>query len=928
MSLDEKLGQLLMLPFHGEFAAAESPEAEWLRQAEELHVGGYMLHTRTTPQGLMRGEIYATAEITNRLQERAKIPLLFSADFERGTAMRLSGGTSFPSAMAVAAAGNPHDAYEMGRITAREARTAGIHWIFAPVADVNSNPENPIINTRSFGEDASRAAEFVASFVRGVEEHGALATAKHFPGHGDTSADSHLELPRVTADRARLEKLELGPFRAAIRAGVSSIMSAHLAVPALEKHAETPATLSSSVLTDLLRTELGFQGLIVTDALDMLAIAQRYPPGEAAVRSILAGADVLLLPPSPHAAISALREAIASGLLPLARVEESVARILAAKARLGLDARREVDISALDRKISDAKSVSFTRDLAARGITLLRNGHQLLPLDATKPARVLLVSIAGDPDLCPGQTFERELSVHTAPVKVIRVDTVVAPASRAEVPGTNEYDIAIAALYVRVADRKGTVALPEDQVSFLEKLFQQGRRVIVVCFGSPYVIERFPKARNWLAAFTAADVAQSAAANALFGQTAIGGKLPVSIPGATPPFRIGDGLAAAPNPMTLQTVSRGQWARLSRVYDLLDRAVADGAFPGGQLAVGHNNELWLHAFGRFACERSSADVTPSTIYDVASLTKSVVTTTLVASAAEHGDISPGKPVGFYLPEWNKGPQPAWRAQVDVSHLLTHTSGLPAHIPCYESLRSKKEIIARVLSQPLAYEPGTKCEYSDLGFMLLGEIIERTLGFSLDELARERIFEPLAMNHSLFNPPRATRARIAPSGTDSPTRKGTIRGQVHDDNTWAMGGIAGHAGLFSNAGDLAIFAQMMLNGGIYAHRRILNRATVDEFTVPQASAQNTRTLGWAMRTEPSATGRHFSARSFGHSGFTGASLWCDPEKNLFVALLTNRTYPSRANEKIQQVRPALHDAVVESLGLASPHPAAPAASIAR
>src|SRR5579863_2778526 len=296
MSLEEKLGQLLMVPFFGGFKSTESAEyEELLRSVEEQHVGGFMLATRVAPQGIVLSQVYPTAALANQLQRHARIPLLFGADFERGTAMRLAEGTSFPHAMAVAAGGSPQYAYEVGRVTALEARAAGIHWILAPDADVNSNPANPIINTRSFGEDPERVAEFVCAFVQGVEENGGLATAKHFPGHGDTSTDSHLGLPTVTSDRAHLDRVELAPFRAAIAAGAGSIMTGHLAVPALEPDPDVPATMSPKITTDLLRGQMGFNGLVVTDALDMGGVTVRYPPGEVAVRSILAGADVLLV---------------------------------------------------------------------------------------------------------------------------------------------------------------------------------------------------------------------------------------------------------------------------------------------------------------------------------------------------------------------------------------------------------------------------------------------------------------------------------------------------------------------------------------------------------------------------------------------------------------------------------------------------------
>jgi len=364
MTVDEKVGQLIFTAYHGAFLSKESDAyREYVQQVDQEHVGGFIVETQSSPLGVVRSEAYATAVLANQLQSHAKIPLLMGADFERGTAMRLEEGTSFPPAMGVAAAGSPQDAYEMGRIAALEARAAGVHWVFAPVADVNSNPDNPIINTRSFGEDPQRVAEFVAAFVRGVEENGALATAKHFPGHGDTATDSHIDLPIVRADRKRLESEELVPFRAAIAAGVSSIMTGHLSVPAYEPDPNVPATLSPNILTGLLRKQLGFKGLVVTDAMSMGGITVRYPPGEAAVRAFLAGSDAVLMPPVPNAAFEALRDAVRTGRISKARLDESVTRLLSAKARLGLYKSKLVDLNALNAKFGKPewqRPVSYT----------------------------------------------------------------------------------------------------------------------------------------------------------------------------------------------------------------------------------------------------------------------------------------------------------------------------------------------------------------------------------------------------------------------------------------------------------------------------------------------------------------------------------------------------------------------------------------
>lgn len=920
MSLEEKLGQLVMVFYFGGFTSTESPEyKEVLDQVERNHVGGLVIRTRGTPLGIARSQVYPTAALANQLQGHAKVPLLVAADFERGTAMRLEEGTSFPHIMAVAATGRTDDAYAMGRITALEARAAGVQWVFAPVADVNSNPQNPIINTRSFGEDPQRVAELSSAFVRGLEENGVLSTTKHFPGHGDTHTDSHMDLPIVAGDRARLDEVELLPFRACIDAGTSSVMTGHLAVPALDADTSVPATLSTPVLTDLLRKQMGFDGLIVTDALDMGGVTTRYAPGEVAVRSILAGVDVLLVPPVTDAALGALKDAVETGRLPIERVNESVKRILRAKAKVGLHHQRVVNLDALNTSFRRPEYVAAAQDIADRGVTLLRNQDGLLPLDATRPRRTLLLVAAGDLDPYPGEDLERELRWRVDELRIVRTDTRFVKVETVALPPPETYDMAIVALFVRVADRKGTVGLPPEQAALVHQLLASEKPAVVLSFGNPYLIEGFPAAKTWLATFSTVDVAQRAAVRALFGQVATGGRLPVGIPGVA---NIGYGLSTPANPMALRPAAAELADRLAPAFDELNRAVADRAFPGGVLAVGYKGELVMHAFGAHTYDGNAPAVQASTIFDLASMTKAVVTATAIAMLVEEGRLQLEMPIARFIPEWATGPQPEWRARVTVQHLLTHSAGLPGHRPYFTDARGKAGVLARIFAEPLEAEPGTRAEYSDLGFVLLGELVERASGQTLAQFAAERIFTPLGMADAQFSPGRSLRARIAPTEKDDAFRRRLVHGEVHDENAFAMGGVAGHAGMFGTAEDVAKFVQMMLNGGIYTHQRLLRRGTVRRFTTRTDVAGTPRALGWVVPTDPSSSGRYFSASSFGHTGYTGTSLWIDPEKELFVILLTNRVHPTRENTKIDQVRPAVHDAIVESLGLVPIAPAPP------
>src|ERR1700682_3769161 len=467
MTADEKIGQLLFTTYHGSFTATDSAAYQQiLHDVKDLHVGGFINITHGSPLGIVKSQAYPTAVLNKQLQSKSKLPLLIGADFERGTAMRLDEGTSFPTAMALAAGGETKDAYTMGKITAQESRAVGVHWIYAPDADVNTNPGNPVINTRSFGEDPKRVAEFVTEFVRGVEENGGLATAKHFPGHGDTAADSHIDLPVIRADRDRLEHLELVPCRAAISAGVGSIMTGHLSIPALEPDVNTPATLSSNILTGLLRDELHFEGLVITDAMDMGGITTRYAPGEAAVRAFLAGADALLMSPVPDAAFEALQAAVKSGRISHERVDASVCRILQAKARLELNKNKLVDLNAINEKFGRAPWQKAAQDISDRGVTLLRDTANRLPLSTAKPSRALLLAFYADPEPYPGEYLERELRSRFDSVTTLRADTRFVKADTLKLPPADSYDVAILSLFVRVSDRKGDVDIPPDQAAF------------------------------------------------------------------------------------------------------------------------------------------------------------------------------------------------------------------------------------------------------------------------------------------------------------------------------------------------------------------------------------------------------------------------------------------------------------------------------
>jgi CubicO group peptidase (beta-lactamase class C family) len=636
--------------------------------------------------------------------------------------------------------------------------------------------------------------------------------------------------------------------------------------------------------------------------------------------------DALLMPPVPDAAFEALQAAVKSGRISKARLDASVRRILQAKARLGLHSNRLVDVNALNQKFASVAWQKEAQDISDRGVTLLRDTPHRLPLDATKPSRALLLAFYADPEPYPGEDLERELRTRFDSVTTLRADTRFVNAGILKLPPPDSYDVAILALFVRVSDRKGNVDVPAEQAALAEQLYKAGKPIITVGFGSPYLIERSPQAETWLAAFGISDVAQISVARALFGQIPVRGHLPVTIPGVN--LKAGFGMELAANPMLVQPMDASEEKKLQPAFDVVEKAIAEKAFPGATLAVGYRGKVAVRAFGKLSYDAKAAATIPNTMYDIASLTKVVATTTLVAKLAE-GDFAVqldlDAKIERYLPEWASGPNAEWRHRVTVRHLLTHTSGLPAFKEYWRTTNSrvtaerstgKQDTLARIFAEPLEYEPGTKEIYSDLGIILMAEIVEQLTGRALDDLAKSTIFLPLGMKDTMYRPPKRLWPQIAPTEIDNQLRHRLVQGEVHDENAFVIGGVSGHAGIFSTAPDLAAFCQMLLNGGVYAHQRILRHATIAQFRTPQQLSGGTRTLGWAVPTEGGSSGHYFSAHSFGHTGFTGTSIWIDPDRQLFVVLLTNRVEPTRENSKIQQVRPALHDAVMQALGFAS------------
>lgn len=534
LTLRERIGQLIVTGTFGEFRNFKGEKfAELRRHIEQTRIGGFVFY---------RGDVLELAALTNEMQRLAKVPLLLAADFERGLPMQIKSGTSFTHNMGVAAAGDPQAAYREGRIIAAEMRALGINWLYGPVSDVLNNPANTMVNVRSFGEDPRRVGEYVAAMVRGLRDGGVLSTAKHFPGHGDTAIDSHISLPVIHHNRAHLESVELVPFRAAIATGVDSIMTAHVALPTVTGD-DVPASLSPRITTDLLRRDLKFDGIVTTDSLGMGAIVKNYQGVESAVLAIKAGADVALLPSDPRAAVDAIEGAVRRGEITPQRIDESVRRLLRAKYRVGLAHRRPVELAAVNHLIELPENVREAGRVAESSITLLRNGGNLLPLDVGRTPEALFIVMAGDDDPDQGRIFQAQIEQRVGAGRVTRVDKRTTAAEYEQIMETaKRAGVVVVAPFVKRAALKGTIELPEAEAEFVRKLIGTQKPVAVVAFGSPYQLQQFPETRAYMVTYAVEDVAQFAAARALFGETSIVGRSPVRLPGL---FEIGDGLSVA-----------------------------------------------------------------------------------------------------------------------------------------------------------------------------------------------------------------------------------------------------------------------------------------------------------------------------------------------------------------------------------------------
>ena len=884
MTLEQKVGQLFMawaLSSGGDSPARQA----LLEQVRAGKLGGVVISTGTMDEA---------RRLIVDLQRASPVPLLIAADFETGLTMRLADAPHLGNGMLLGATGSSDLAYEVGRATGLEGQVLGVQMVFAPVLDVNVNPLNPIINVRSMGEDPGMVARLGAAQIRGMEQF-LIATAKHFPGHGDVAADSHLVLPTVAGDRERLDAVELLPFRAAVGAGVGGVMTAHLMLPALDD--AVPATMSRRILTDLLRDELGFDGIIVTDALNMGGVSASMTPEEAAVRAMQAGADLLLMPPDLEAATARVTEAVRSGEISSERLDQAVLRLLAAKERRVRVGAAADPLVGLPPSTWDAHR-ELGREIARRGLTLVRDRAGLLPLKSGSQVLVLDVSDAsgrfGD-HLVRGllgtgiRVTHRRLNPDSDQETL---SSVMAAAASA--------DTLVVGLHTRVRPFSGEVGLPPT-LTAVAKSLEEHPRAIAVSFGDPYLVRAFPSVSTYLCAYDQGELIETAVADALTGRAEITGRLPVSIPGLAV---VGDGLSAFSASPDAAPEEQGLAPDLSlRIREFLGSEVARGAFPGAVALVSRRGHVVARvAVGRETYAEDAPAVNLETRYDLASLTKVCATLPAVALLMERGVLQLEDRLSKWVPEFVG----LGKENVTLRHAMVHSAGLPAHRPFYRDLEGKAAVVAAAAGTDLDYVPGEKYLYSDLGLILLMAVVEKASGQTLDRFLSDEVYPRLGVQAQFALDNQALAA--VPTEED-PWRGRLVRGQVHDENAFAMGGVSGHAGLFATADDVLRIGNLFLGGGGGLISPALSHRITRRDGLVEGSG---RTLLFGGYTPGSSGGSMLSPGAFGHTGFTGTSVWCDPRTDICMVLLTNRVHPTRDNSKINAARRGFHDVVMSSL----------------
>ena len=919
LSLREKIAQMMIYRMHLKYKNV-TPEKweEIIRLLDGDGIGG--IH-------LWSGDGSSSIAIMNEIQKRSRIPIIFDADIERGFGQRFPSGTDFPPMMAITATGNPENAYEVGKIVATESRAAGIHWNLSPVVDVNNNPLNPIINTRSFSEDADIVSEFSKKYAKGLQDYGMIATAKHFPGHGDTQTDSHSSLAMIPSDSSRLWSLELKPFATMADSGVDVVMVAHVHAPDYQPEADDPATLSPFWVTDVLKERLGFDGAIITDGMGMGGITKNYSDDYAIVKAVQAGCHIIIQNYDIVGSIDAIEKAVLHGQISEQQIDYSALKMLELKYKVGLNLNPYIGLDHMMKNISTKRNREASNRIASEAITLVKDSKGLLPIIASPKDTLYIIDIYDQEYKHSLSTVASKIISERIPVRAIQVDeSDKKPILDVIVKSIPKNSQILINAFVSPKEWKNRIFFPENETYFVRELIKKSDRIILASLGTPYLLQDFPKVSTYLCAYNGSYLMQNALASALLGSKDISGRLPISIPGL---YEIGSGMFKEmkvkvekiseykPGIEVRRVLPEAVGANNNYIERFMESAIKDSAWPGGVLLAAKSGNIFYHKGHGFHTYESKKPVRSSDIFDLASITKVIATTSGIMKLVDKNKIDLDKPVVSYLPNF-KGKKKKYKKQkseITVRDLLSHSSGLPAFKQYFKMEKTREVILENIYDTEPVRKKGDTTIYSDVGAIMLGELIEKASGFPLDIFVDSLIFKPLGMGTTFYNPPEEKIKRVIPTEIDP--KGNLIHGYVHDENAHSLGGVAGHAGLFSTAKDLVIFSQMMLNKGLYGWKRIFKQETVDLFTArANLVSQSSRCLGWDSPSGASSGGVYLSDASYGHGGYTGTTLWIDPDNEIIVVLLTNAVHPNRKNKdpKYFDWRHRIHSAVYESLSI--------------
>ena len=928
---DQRIAQLFMV-------AAYSNKGEIHKEfisklVKEYHIGGLMF---------MQGGPIRQARLTNHYQSIAKIPLMIAQDAEWGLSMRIDSTLRFPWQMTLGAVQNEKLVYEMGLEIARQCQRLGVHINFAPVVDVNSNPKNPIINNRSFGEDPERVANLGIAYMQGLHDGGVLACAKHFPGHGDTDADSHKTLPIITHTKERLDSIDLVPFQKMFQSGLGSIMVAHLYIPELDNTENLASTLSPKIVSGLLKEEMGFEGLIFTDALNMEGVSKFYEPGEVDVKALIAGNDVLLFAEDVPKAIAKIKEAINDKEISQEEIDKRCKKILLAKKWFGLDKLTKVDERNLFEDLTTEQTETLNRKLVKNSLTLLQNSDDLIPIKRLDTLKIASLSIGES-----GTVFQSTLSKYSS-VDHFHISEQHTDDERKELlKMLSSYNLVIASVHKSNTHAWKSYHIHKNTDVLLQTLGMQSKLVLTV-FSNPYSLSDLLMTYAFdglMVAYQNSEVAQEYAAQAIFGGIGVSGNLPVS----NVHFSISDGLETK-----AIRLSYGMPLEIGVQTDLLYKvdsialdAIEKEAIPGCQIMAIKNGQVFYQKnFGYHTYDKQNV-VQDSDVYDLASITKIVATVPTLMHLQEKDLFDLNNTLGDYL----SLPDTSTKKDMQIREVLAHQAQLYPWIPFYkqtieedgllrDTLYSKEQsekysiqvaegiflhheyadtIFQQVIYSKLLDEKEYK--YSDLGYYLLHPIMENLCGQNLNEFTMNNFYKPLGLSTMGFLPKeRIKKEQIVPTEFDYYYRTQLLQGYVHDMGAAMFGGVAAHAGLFSNANDLAIFMQMYLQGGEYAGERYFTTKTVNEFTKCQfCEDENRRGAGFDKAALSKQEGGpacdcNPSATAFGHSGFTGTLVWVDPAEDFVYVFLSNRIHPTAENKKLlkMDVRTKIMDVFYQAI----------------